>query len=64
MFECYARKKPWDGFTNAAAVHKVGGKARCVFVTRRAQVLSQQRMAPPKDAPPIVAELMRLCWQV
>jgi ankyrin repeat protein/predicted Ser/Thr protein kinase len=47
MYECYARRKPWDGYTNAAAVHKV---------------LSAQRMAPPKTAPPIIAELMRRCW--
>jgi ankyrin repeat protein/serine/threonine protein kinase len=47
MYECYARRKPWDGYTNAAAVHKV---------------LSAQRMAPPKTAPPVIAELMRRCW--
>ena len=47
MYECYARKKPWSGYTNAAAVHKV---------------LSAQRMAPPKAAPPIIRDLMRRTW--
>jgi len=39
MYECYARRTPWDGYTNAAAVHKV---------------LSAQRMTPPKAAPPVI----------
>ena len=47
MYECYARKKPWSGYTNAAAVHKV---------------LSAQRMAPPKAAPPVIRDLMRKTW--
>ena len=36
MFEAYARKKPWDGYTNAAAVHKVLSQVQGVlcFVNR------------------------------